>query len=98
MAMGSAKTPCGLRCIVRRRTYRNGKASVVDRIERIVDRRPRFSQIVRCFPMVRVVTLELNELDFELVQQYVRDGHVPTFKRLLESHDLVRTIAETELS
>lgn len=47
--------------------------------------------------MVRVVTLELNELDFELVQQYVRDGHLPTFKRLLESHDLVRTVAESEL-
>jgi len=50
------------------------------------------------FPMIRAVTLELNELDFELVQQYVRDGHLPTFKRLLESHDLVRTIAESELS
>src|SRR6266850_7522248 len=73
MAMRSAKTPCGLRCIV-------PKAHI------------------KVFPMVRVVTLELNELDFELVQQYVRDGHLPTFKRLLESHDLVRTIAESELS
>jgi len=47
---------------------------------------------------VRVVTLELSELDFELVQQYVRDGRLPTLKRLLESHDLVRTVAESELS
>src|ERR1043166_4478713 len=48
----------------------------------------------RC--MVKVVSIELNELDFELLQGYVRDGSLPTFQRLMGAHDLVPTIAETD--
>lgn len=46
--------------------------------------------------MPRVVTLELNELDFELVQRYIDEGRLPALRRLLASHDLHRTEAEPE--
>jgi len=46
--------------------------------------------------MVKVVSIELNELDFALLQGYARDGSLPTFQRLLSTHDLIPTIAETD--
>lgn len=46
--------------------------------------------------MVRAVTIELNELDFELLQEYARAGHLPTFRKIFSEHDIVRTVAEKE--
>lgn len=45
-----------------------------------------------------VITLELNELDFELVRKYAASGELPTFAKLLAGHDLVETTAEAEYS
>ena len=43
-----------------------------------------------------VITLELNELDFELLAKYVAEGQLPNFRRLFDRHDVVPTIAEQE--
>ncbi|NVB80906.1 MAG: hypothetical protein HOV81_21090 [Kofleriaceae bacterium] len=46
--------------------------------------------------MSRVISLELNEVDFELLRKYVDAGKLPTFERLLARYDLVQTTSETE--
>ena len=44
--------------------------------------------------MSPVILLGLNEINFELLGEYARDGTLPTFSALLDSHDLVTTVAE----
>ena len=44
--------------------------------------------------MKKVVSLELNEVNFAFVQDFVNRGHLPNFRRLLEQHQLVQTKAE----
>ncbi|RYU58382.1 hypothetical protein EWI61_10920 [Methylolobus aquaticus] len=46
--------------------------------------------------MTQVISIGLNELDFGLLEQYTMDGTLPTFRALLDQHDLMTTIAEHE--
>jgi len=46
-------------------------------------------------PMVPLLLLELNELNFEFVEHYARQGSLPTFARLLEAHGYARTASES---
>ena len=39
--------------------------------------------------------LELNEVNFEFVQHYARQGKLPAFARLMEAHGYARTSSET---
>jgi hypothetical protein len=41
-----------------------------------------------------LVSLELNEINFEFVAEYVRRGYLPTFAQLLKTHKLFKTRAE----
>jgi hypothetical protein len=43
----------------------------------------------------RLICLELNEVNFEFVERYVRQGHLPAMGRLLAKHGLRRTTSET---
>lgn len=42
----------------------------------------------------KMVSLELNEVNFDFIQVYCARGKLPTFKRLLDSYELYETIAE----
>jgi hypothetical protein len=42
---------------------------------------------------MRVMSLELNELNFHYIKAFVAKGHLPTFARLLAERDLVETDA-----
>lgn len=42
----------------------------------------------------RLVSLELNELSFDLVREYCARGKLPVFARLLREHTLFETVAE----
>lgn len=44
----------------------------------------------------RVISLELNELNFELLQHYVSTGALPHFKALIDRHSVIKTHAERE--
>jgi hypothetical protein len=43
---------------------------------------------------MKYVFLELNEINFEYVSQYVQRGHLPNFKKLLTKYPLIRTTSE----
>jgi hypothetical protein len=43
-----------------------------------------------------VISLELNELNFDYVERFARAGKLPNFARILKRHQLVRTVAEKE--
>ena len=45
-------------------------------------------------PMTPVLLLELNELNFEFVEHYARQGRLPAFARLFEAHGYARTRSE----
>ncbi len=45
--------------------------------------------------MGRLLFLELNELNFEFVEYYARQGALPTLARLLREHGYARTSSET---
>lgn len=45
--------------------------------------------------MKRLLFLELNELNFEFVAHYARQGRLPAFARLIEAHGYARTRSET---
>ena len=42
-----------------------------------------------------LVFLQLNELNFEYVESYIRGGFLPHFKRLFDSHGFVETTSES---
>ncbi|HKX78526.1 MAG TPA: hypothetical protein VJM34_08405 [Novosphingobium sp.] len=44
--------------------------------------------------MLQVVSLELNEINFDFVQYYVADGRLPNFARALARFELSETVAE----
>lgn len=44
--------------------------------------------------MKQIVSLELNELNFHFVKEFVARGELPAFARILETCDLVETVAE----
>lgn len=46
--------------------------------------------------MTHIISLELNELNFEFLESYIADGELPTFALLLAEHGLIRTISEKE--
>lgn len=41
-----------------------------------------------------LLLIELNEINFEFVQNYARQGELPTFARLIETHGLSETTSE----
>ena len=45
--------------------------------------------------MNNVISLELNELNFEFIQRYIAAGKLPNFARLLERYTLFETVAES---
>ena len=40
--------------------------------------------------------IQLNEIDFDYIDEYIRLGYLPTFKSLFEKHGYVETTSETE--
>lgn len=44
--------------------------------------------------MSRVISLELNELNFDFIEQYIAKGELPNFRAAIERHGLVETVAE----
>lgn len=44
--------------------------------------------------MKQLIFLELNEINFEFVEAYIRLGHLPNFRRLIEAHGYCRTTSE----
>ncbi len=46
--------------------------------------------------MTQVISLELNEVSFEFIETYIKAGELPSFKRLLDQHGLIKTISEKE--
>ena len=40
--------------------------------------------------------LQLNEINFDYIDEYIRLGYLPTFKKLFEKHGYVETTSETE--
>ena len=44
--------------------------------------------------MQKVVSLELNELNFDFVEAYAAKGRLPNFARLLSEYELVETVSE----
>lgn len=45
--------------------------------------------------MSKLLLLELNELNFEFVEEYVSQGHLPTFQRLFQKNGFQRTTSES---
>src|SRR3546814_8514490 len=41
-----------------------------------------------------VLSLELNELSFSFVQEFIQRGKLPNFAALLRNHQLTQTVAE----
>ncbi|MEM9168016.1 MAG: hypothetical protein AAGC56_00035 [Pseudomonadota bacterium] len=46
--------------------------------------------------MVKVVFLQLNELNFDYVDRYIAQGKLPHFAALFERHPYVKTVSESE--
>lgn len=46
--------------------------------------------------MEKIVSLELNELNFDFVEAYVGQGKLPGLKRLLDRFDIFETVSEDE--
>src|SRR5262245_15169662 len=44
--------------------------------------------------MPRIMFVELNEINFELVESYIARGELPTLRRFFEEHGYVRTTSE----
>lgn len=44
----------------------------------------------------KTVLLSLNELNFELIEFYIKEGQLPNFKKLFDIQTVVETISETE--
>ena len=44
--------------------------------------------------MKKVISLQLNELNFNYIKKYVEDGHLPEFKKLFDTHGFVPTKSE----
>jgi hypothetical protein len=44
--------------------------------------------------MQKIISLELNEVNFDFVQEYCARGELPTFKRMLGNYQLFETVAE----
>lgn len=44
----------------------------------------------------KLLLLELNELNFEFVEDYIAQGHLPTFRRIFEAHGFQLTTSETD--
>lgn len=44
----------------------------------------------------RLIMLQFNEVNFDLVMHYVRAGKLPTFERFFAEHGLAHTLSETE--
>ena len=40
--------------------------------------------------------IQINEINFEFIDEYIRQGHLPTFKNLFDKHGYVETTSETE--
>ena len=43
-----------------------------------------------------VFFLQLNEINFDYIDEYIRLGYLPTFKKVFEQHGYVETTSETE--
>jgi len=41
-----------------------------------------------------VISLELNELNFDFIRSYIGDGHLPNFARALKKYQLFETVSE----
>lgn len=41
-----------------------------------------------------LIFVELNEINFDMVQKYIAQGYLPTFKQLLDKHPLIYTEAD----
>ena len=44
--------------------------------------------------MQKIISLELNEVNFDFVQEYCARGELPTFQRMLGNYQLFETVAE----
>ena len=44
--------------------------------------------------MQKIISLELNELNFDFVQEYCARGELPTFRGMLRKYQLFETVAE----
>lgn len=44
--------------------------------------------------MQKVISLELNEVNFDFIRRYCSEGKLPGFQRLLREHALVETVSE----
>lgn len=48
--------------------------------------------------MQPVIFLQLNEINFEILQSYINDGHLPTLAKFFEQHGYIETLSEEEHS
>ena len=44
--------------------------------------------------MSRMIFLELNEVNFDFVERYIKIGHLPNFKKFLDNHGYQKTTSE----
>ena len=44
----------------------------------------------------KLIALELNEINFDLIAKYIEDGHLPNFKQLFDRHGFAITESESE--
>ena len=44
--------------------------------------------------MMKIISLELNEVNFEFIEHFIRAGELPNFRGAIDRHGLVRTQAE----
>jgi hypothetical protein len=44
--------------------------------------------------MTKVISLELNEINFEFIKAYIERGELPNCRRLLQKHGLIETVSE----
>ena len=47
-------------------------------------------------PSTKLILLELNEINFEMLRGYAEEGRLPAFRRLIDTHGLHTTTSETE--
>src|SRR4051812_30731063 len=44
----------------------------------------------------RLLLIELNEINFEFIQNYIRRGELPTFARLIDKYGISETTSEQD--
>lgn len=44
--------------------------------------------------MIKIISLEFNEVNFEFIEHFIRAGELPNFRRAIDTHGFVRTESE----